>query len=70
MEATNTNTNPFTEELAERGYTVNELRFEIREELEDTWYSKDGVERFCIKVGGCELSAKAADVRRALKEAK
>ena len=64
-------TNTFVEKLTERGYTVNELRSEIIYWLEDTWTPKfDGIERFCMKVEGVELNAKAADVRRALKEAK
>ena len=68
---TTSNPNPFTENLAARGYTVNELRSEIIYWLEDTWTPKfDGIERFCMKVEGVELNAKAADVRRALKEAK
>ena len=65
-----TTANTFVEKLTERGYTVNELRTEIREELWDTWTSADGIERFCMKVGGMELNARADDVRRALKDSK
>jgi len=62
--------NPFVEALAERGYTVEELRTEIREGLWDTWRSADGIERFCIKVGGMELNMRADHVRQAYQDFK
>ena len=66
-----TKMNTFTAALRERGYTVNELRSEIVYWLEDTWTSNfDGIERFCMKVEGVELTAHADDVRRALKGVK